>query len=160
MLGRHGLGCVGGFVPVVLHDADHDPVLDVAGPLDALVAAGAGVLVLAAATGADGYDSRPHSTTTSGPRCWPTWTGSPPSPPSAVSLAVLHPHVGTMVETRAEVDRVLAGSSIPLCLDTGHLLIGGHRPAGVGPGGAAPRRPRPPQGCRRRRWPPGCSPAS
>ena len=35
--------------------------------------------------------------------------------------AVLHPHVGTMVETRAEVDRVLAGSRIPLCLDTGHI---------------------------------------
>ena len=33
-----------------------------------------------------------------------------------------------MVETRAEVDRVLAGSRIPLCLDTGHLLIGGTDP--------------------------------
>ena len=42
--------------------------------------------------------------------------------------AVLHPHVGTMVENRAEVDRVLAGSRIPLCLDTGHLLIGGTDP--------------------------------
>ena len=42
--------------------------------------------------------------------------------------AVLHPHVGTMVETRADVDRVLAGSVIPLCLDTGHLLIGGTDP--------------------------------
>ena len=43
-------------------------------------------------------------------------------------VAVLHPHVGTMVETRADVDRVLAGSAIPLCLDTGHLLIGGTDP--------------------------------
>jgi len=42
--------------------------------------------------------------------------------------AVLHPHVGTMVENRAEVDQVLAGSTIPLCLDTGHLLIGGTDP--------------------------------
>ena len=33
-----------------------------------------------------------------------------------------------MVETRADVDRVLTGSSIPLCLDTGHLLIGGTDP--------------------------------
>ncbi len=41
---------------------------------------------------------------------------------------MLHPHVGTMVENRAEVDRVLAGSTIPLCLDTGHLLIGGTDP--------------------------------
>ena len=33
-----------------------------------------------------------------------------------------------MVEKRDEVQRVLAGSSIPLCLDTGHLLIGGTDP--------------------------------
>jgi inosose dehydratase len=33
-----------------------------------------------------------------------------------------------MVETRTDVDRVLAGSRIPLCLDTGHLLIGGTDP--------------------------------
>ena len=45
-----------------------------------------------------------------------------------VELPVLHPHVGTMIETRAHVQRVLDGSSISLCLDTGHLLIGGTDP--------------------------------
>ena len=44
-------------------------------------------------------------------------------------LAVLHPHVGTMVESGPEVQRVLEGSLIALCLDTGHLLIGGTDPA-------------------------------
>jgi inosose dehydratase len=43
--------------------------------------------------------------------------------------AVLHPHVGTMIEHGDEVQRVLEGSSISLCLDTGHLLIGGTDPA-------------------------------
>ena len=43
--------------------------------------------------------------------------------------AVLHPHVGTMIENGDEVQRVLGGSSISLCLDTGHLLIGGTDPA-------------------------------
>jgi inosose dehydratase len=33
-----------------------------------------------------------------------------------------------MVETGNDVDRVLAGSQIKLCLDTGHLLIGGTDP--------------------------------
>jgi inosose dehydratase len=42
---------------------------------------------------------------------------------------VLHPHVGTMVERGDEVQRVLEGSAISLCLDTGHLLIGGTDPA-------------------------------
>ncbi len=43
--------------------------------------------------------------------------------------AVLHPHVGTMVENTDDVKRVLDGSSIALCLDTGHLYIGGTDPA-------------------------------
>ena len=42
---------------------------------------------------------------------------------------MLHPHVGTMIENGEEVQRVLEGSSISLCLDTGHLLIGGTDPA-------------------------------
>ena len=42
--------------------------------------------------------------------------------------AVLHQHVGTMIENGDEVARVLDGSTIPLCLDTGHLLIGGTNP--------------------------------
>jgi inosose dehydratase len=42
---------------------------------------------------------------------------------------VLHPHVGTMVEVPDDVRRVLEGFSISLCLDTGHLLIGGTDPA-------------------------------
>lgn len=128
VLAEHELDCVGGFVPVVLHNADHDPASDLAGPLDALVAAGAGVVVLAAATGADGYDSRPELDETQ----WATLLSNLDRLAAIVAgcglLAVLHPHVGTMVETRAEVDRVLDGSAIPLCLDTGHLLIGGTDP--------------------------------
>ncbi|WP_111509472.1 sugar phosphate isomerase/epimerase family protein [Mycobacterium kyogaense] len=127
-LDRFGLRCVGGFVPVVLFDETHDPVDDLAGPLDSLVAAGAGVVVLAAATGADGYDTRPELSE----RQWETLLTNLDRLTEVVAerglKAVLHPHVGTMVENRAEVDRVLAGSRIPLCLDTGHLLIGGTDP--------------------------------
>ena len=43
----------------------------------------------------------------------------------------MHPHVGTMVETADDVERVLAGSGIGLCLDTGHLLIGGADPVAL-----------------------------
>ncbi|MBU8811072.1 sugar phosphate isomerase/epimerase [Mycolicibacterium goodii] len=128
VLGAHDLSCVGGFVPVVLHDAEHDPAEDLAGPLASLRAANAGVVVLAAATGADGYDSRPTLTE----RQWATLLSNldrlAQISDDAGLLAVLHPHVGTMVETREDVDRVLAGSSVPLCLDTGHLLIGGTDP--------------------------------
>ena len=127
-LGSNGLRCVGGFVPVILHDTDHDPLADIAGPLDALIACGADVLVLAAATGANGYDSRP----TLDDSQWATLLANLDRLAGAANdrgvLAVLHPHVGTMVETRSDVDRVLQGARIKLCLDTGHLLIGGTDP--------------------------------
>jgi inosose dehydratase len=45
--------------------------------------------------------------------------------------AVLHPHVGTVIESPEDIDRVLDGSSIPLCLDTGHLLVGGADPVAL-----------------------------
>jgi inosose dehydratase len=128
LLDTFGLSCVGTFVPVVLHDAGHDPLPDIAGPLDALLACRADVVVLAAATGIDGYDSRP----TLDDHQWATLLGNLDRLAAAAAdkgvLAVLHPHVGTMVETRDDVDRVLAGSQIKLCLDTGHLLIGGTDP--------------------------------
>jgi inosose dehydratase len=128
LLDSFGLSCVGTFVPVLLHDAGHDPLPDIAAPLEALVACGADVLVLAAATGTEGYDSRP----TLDDDQWATLLGNLDRLAAAAAetgvLAVLHPHVGTMVETRSEVDRVLTGSEIKLCLDTGHLLIGGTDP--------------------------------
>ena len=113
---------------MLLHDAESDPVTDIVGRLDSLNASGADVLVLAAATGKVGYDSRP---TLDGVQ-WDTLLANLDRLADVAArcgvLAVLHPHVGTMVETRADVERVLAGSSIRLCLDTGHLLIGGTDP--------------------------------
>jgi inosose dehydratase len=45
-----------------------------------------------------------------------------------LTLAV-HPHWDTLVESAADVQRLLATSAVPWCLDTGHLLIGGVDPA-------------------------------
>src|SRR2546426_1024824 len=68
-----------------------------------------------------------------GPAVAPRREGGPESTPVGAAggapTATLHPHVGTVVETTPEVSRVLDGSAIPLCLDTGHLLIGGTDPA-------------------------------
>lgn len=41
---------------------------------------------------------------------------------------VLHPHVQTVVESAADVDRILDGCDVKWCLDTGHLAIGGIDP--------------------------------
>lgn len=125
-LAAHGLRAVGGFVPVLLHESGHDPLPALRSELDAFVAAGAGTLVLAAVTGVDGYDRRPDLDD-AGWKC--LLANLDRLADAAVQRGIvptLHPHVGTMVETPAEVDRVLTGSSIALTLDTGHLLIGGN----------------------------------
>ncbi|WAM13994.1 sugar phosphate isomerase/epimerase family protein [Rhodococcus sp. JS3073] len=127
-LARYDLTAVGGFVPVLLHDPDHDAVAAIGGAVDSLVASGSEVMVLAAVTGSVGYDSRPELDDSG----WKTLLRNLDRLSSAAAdrgiRAVIHPHVGTMIENRAEVDRILDGSSIPLCLDTGHLLIGGTDP--------------------------------
>jgi inosose dehydratase len=131
VLDHHGLRAVGGFTPLLLHVASHDPAPEVDRLLQGYDAAGAEVLVLSAVTGTEGYDSRPVLDDDG-------WTVLLDNLDRLAELAagrgvraVLHPHVGTMIEDGAEVRRVLEGSSISLCLDTGHLLIGGTDPAAL-----------------------------
>jgi inosose dehydratase len=129
LLASHHLTAVGGFTPVVLHEPGHDPAPEIERLLDGYDAAHAGTLVLSAATGRDGYDTRPDLDESG----WNTLLGNLDQLTALAAArgvrAVLHPHVGTMVERGDEVQRVLAGSAISLCLDTGHLLIGGTDPA-------------------------------
>ncbi|WP_371493679.1 TIM barrel protein [Kitasatospora sp. NBC_00374] len=127
-LRSYGLAAVGGFVPVVLHEPDRDPLPAVRTALRALAGCGAGTLVLAAATGRDGYDDRPALDAVG----WRTLLANLAAIVGLAAAegvtATLHPHIGTMVERAEEVQRVLDGGDAPLCLDTGHLLAGGTDP--------------------------------
>jgi inosose dehydratase len=129
VLARHRLRAIGGFTPLLLHVPGHDPVPEVEQLLQVYAATGSDVLVLSAVTGLDGYDERPELDDAG----WQVLLRNLDRLALLASAhgvrAVLHPHVGTMVETGTDVQRVLAGSSIALCLDTGHLLIGGTDPA-------------------------------
>jgi inosose dehydratase len=129
LLAAHHLTAVGGFTPVVLHEPGHDPTPGIERLLEGYDAAHAGTLVLSAATGRDGYDGRPGLDEAG----WKTLLANLDRLAAVAAArgvrAVLHPHVGTMVERGEEVQRVLEGSAISLCLDTGHLLIGGTDPA-------------------------------
>ena len=66
-----------------------------------------------------------------GPRCCANLDRLDAAASARGLAATFHPHVGTMVESGDETERVLAGSTIGLCLDTGHLLIGGGDPVAV-----------------------------
>ncbi|MFI6273980.1 sugar phosphate isomerase/epimerase family protein [Streptomyces sp. NPDC050988] len=129
VLDHHDLQAVGGFTPLLLHVPGHDPLPEVETLLESYAASKADVLVLSAVTGLDGYDSRPELDADG----WRLLLSNLDRLSGLASergvRAVLHPHVGTMIENGDEVQRVLEHSAISLCLDTGHLLIGGTDPA-------------------------------
>jgi len=128
VLSEHGLQAVGGFTPLLLHVSGHDALPEVDRILDGYVASGAQVLVLSAVTGSAGYDTRPQLDEAGWKRLLSKLDRVARLAIDRGVRAVLHPHVGTMIETGDEVQQVLDGSSISLCLDTGHLLIGGTDP--------------------------------
>lgn len=130
-LNGFGLRSVGGFLPVLMHDAGHDPLPEADLFIDALIVSEASVVVLAAYSGADGYDDRPVLDEAQ----WMTMLDNldrlSDHADSRGVVAAIHPHIGTMVQTAAEVDRVLAQSHVGLCVDTGHLMVGGADPVAI-----------------------------
>jgi inosose dehydratase len=130
-LATYGLQAVGGFLPVLLHDPVLDPMSIVDQFIDTCVATGAGVVVLAASTGVDGYDARPALDYVQ----WKTMLANLDRICDRAAargvLAVVHPHIGTMVETAEDVERVIEGSHIGLCIDTGHLVAAGADPVAI-----------------------------
>lgn len=128
-LAHYDMRLLGGFLPVPLHV---DPHLDLAEATDAiatLAAGGAEMVVLAARSGDGSYDRKVQLSDAG----WGVLVHNLDRVRQVVSdydmTASLHPHVGTAVEDRASVLRLLDVSDIPLCLDTGHLVIGGMQPA-------------------------------
>jgi inosose dehydratase len=130
-VGKYGLTPVGAFFLAVMHDPASDPIPAVNAELDAFEAAGGSYLILAAASGAEGYDARPVLDEAG----WQTLFGNLDRIREVCAArgvtACLHPHWGTMVQNADEIDRVLRNSSVGLCLDTGHITCGGGDPVGI-----------------------------
>ena len=129
LLDRHGLRLVGGFVPFVLHTTDFEPAAADAGRMAALFAQ-AGATVLNAAVVADLAWSEPRPIDDTE---WRRLTDHLARLEEIVkghglTLAV-HPHAGTLLERAPDVERLLEATNAPICLDTGHLRIGGADPA-------------------------------
>ncbi|MGA8988693.1 TIM barrel protein [Aeromicrobium sp.] len=130
-LQTYGLQAVGGFLPVVLHDPDRDPMAAVDAFIEGCLVTGAEVVVLAAATGVDGYDERPLLDDLQ----WKTLLGNLDRIAARACergvLAVIHPHMGTLVESAEHVQRVVDGAHIGFCIDTGHLAAAGADPVAI-----------------------------
>jgi len=129
VLSALGMEAIGGFFPVLLHDQDVDPMPAVVAELDAYAASGARVLVIAAEQPGGNYDhKRPDLDE-------PTWAVLLENlrrideyAASRGVVATVHPHVGTMIETESDIDRLIKETEIGICFDTGHMFIGGTDP--------------------------------
>jgi inosose dehydratase len=127
-LGAFHLHLVGGFVPLVLHEAELNGARRRTEEMaDLFAAAGADVFVVAILL--DDAWSAPRSLTDEE---WERMVAHLAEVDAMVAarglrLAV-HPHVGTLIERDDAVQRLLATSDVGWCLDTGHLLIGGTDP--------------------------------
>ncbi|MBM7788670.1 TIM barrel protein [Tenggerimyces flavus] len=127
-LAAHGMSLVGGFLPVVLHASPSPDLSAAEAAIATLAGGGSEVVVLAADLGGSSYDARSELTDAE-------WSNLVSNIAAVSAIAeshglrtTLHPHVGTAIESAASVTRLLDSSDVPLCLDTGHLAIGGTDP--------------------------------
>ncbi|MDT4909611.1 MAG: inosose dehydratase [Pseudonocardiales bacterium] len=127
-LSRYDMRLVGGFLPVPMH---LDPALDLTeatAAIATLAAGGSEVVVLAARSDDGSYDYKVLMSDEE----WTVLLSNLDRLQQVVRdhgmTPTLHPHVGTAIEDRDAVLRLLDSSDILLCLDTGHLLIGGMQP--------------------------------
>ncbi len=129
LLDGFSLGCVGGFVPLALHDSGAREALEHDAESAAHLLEGAGGTYFVTAAVVDAGWSAPFELDG---RQWDDFA-------SGLALVdrvcaehglsqVLHPHVGTLVERGNHVEQVLQRSPVRWCLDTGHFAIGGIDP--------------------------------
>ena len=125
-LDRHGLGLLGGFVPLVLHDPDRAAEARAAAHRWAELIGGAGgrFFVTCAVSHPDRWRRRPLTG-----RQWAALCDSLAEIDAVADShglrQVYHSHFGSVVETDAELARVLEGSEVSLALDTAHVTLGG-----------------------------------
>lgn len=129
LLSRHHLRLVGGFVPVVLHERSAQTASVAAARSwgETLAAAGGTFLISAVVVDLAWSPRVPLSE-----RGWGAiFDGLARLDEAAADVGlthVTHPHWRTLVETRDDVSRLLERSEALLCLDTGHLVLGGTDP--------------------------------
>lgn len=132
-LSSYGLTVVGGFVPALLHRSDRiDSELEyVRRASGQLAAAGSQILVLGPSTDNAGYDLSSELTDDD----WPLFLGGLARLDEIAAdhglATAVHPHWGMAIERPRHIDRLLASSSVGLCLDTGHVFLGGGDAVGV-----------------------------
>jgi myo-inosose-2 dehydratase len=139
-LAPYGLACIGGWHSIFLLEREPDEELRHArSHIDLLKAMGTSVFIVAECTNTiHGDISKPLSTRPTIPASGWADYGSRLTKLADALLAeglqlVYHHHMGTVVQTGAEIDALMAasGKSVNLLLDTGHATWGGSDPAAL-----------------------------
>jgi inosose dehydratase len=128
-LERYELELVGGFLPVVLHDPGRlDVSLERMRATTELFAELGGSVVCSAAVVDDAWSPRIELSAREWRHLLDALARLDELAAAHGVLHVLHPHWGTLVERDEDVQQVLDGSAVQICLDTGHLTLGGSNP--------------------------------
>lgn len=128
-LAEHGLGLLGGFVPLVLHKPDQREATLAAAHENAKLFqdAGATYFVTAAVTTAD-WAPKEVLIESEWQHLYEMLGEVEALCTSYGLVQAVHPHLETVIELADEVQRVLDNTTVGWTLDTGHLQIGGYDP--------------------------------
>lgn len=125
-LGAAGMRLVGAFLPVVLHDpAALEETLDAARETAGMLAAAGATRLISAAVVDLGWSPRVPLDDAAWRHVFDALGRIDDIAAEAGLEHVLHPHANTIVELDEDLVRVLAGCDVGICLDTGHLALGG-----------------------------------
>jgi inosose dehydratase len=133
LLSHHDLKLVGGFVPAVLHEpAVREKELAHVGERARFFAeAGADVLVLAVMPASEDFGPLVEIDDTAWKELFESLRRVEDVCGRHGIAVAMHQHYGTVIESDDQLGRFLEGSQMGLCLDTGHLVIGGSDPVEI-----------------------------
>lgn len=132
-LNERGLTVIGGWVPLALatdtlFEERRDYLERACAQFQRV---GADVVVLGPVWDYQGYDAKRTLT----PQEWATFLRNLAETDAIARdhglRVALHQHVGTVIETQDDLDRLLEESEVALCVDTGHMLSAGIDPVEV-----------------------------
>jgi inosose dehydratase len=128
LLDRFGLRLVAGFVPVVLHTPSTDEAYDLLDRVASLLEALRAEVLMVTPVMDAGWSSPEPLDETEWSRLADNLARAGEQVADHGLTMALHPHAGSVIETNAQIERILAASEVPVCLDSGHLAIGGADP--------------------------------
>ena len=129
LLERHGMELLGGFLPLVLHEKQaHAESLASAERVATLFADTGATFLVSAIVGDLSWPARFELSDAQWRNVFEGLARVEDVAAAHGLTHVTHPHWRTLVERPPDVWRLLEGSDVLICLDTGHLVLGGTDP--------------------------------